>query len=208
MNVFVLLNTKEDILNNVGNRAVLVFFFLLWKSMVPKTACLQTFFKISSFVFRRTKTFIKVWNYSRMSTWWPNFHFWVNCLFKVKSKSNHFYCHITTAQVPWWVKFLWACSRQCRKTTDNLHMDRQCKKLHWSIYSAPDSAKKTTRCGSLMNRKFKRKVFIWYISVCNIKSVSFDQFIMSLVNKSIIYKKKNSKYGSLGILCYKMMTVP
>ncbi len=80
-----------------------------------------------------------------------------------------FYCHITTAQVPWWVKFLWACSRQCRKTTDNLHMDRQCKKttnnlpmdrqckkttnnlhmdrqckkkLHWSIYSAPDSAKK------------------------------------------------------------------
>ncbi len=59
-------------------------------------------------------------------------------------KSNHFYCHITTAQVPWWVKFLWACSRQCRKTTDNLHMDRQCKKLHWSIYSAPDSAKKTT----------------------------------------------------------------
>ncbi len=83
-------------------------------------------------------------------------------------KSNHFYCHITTAQVPWWVKFLWACSRQCRKTTDHLHMDRQCKKttdnlhidrqckkttdnlhmdiqckkLHWSIYSAPDSAKK------------------------------------------------------------------
>ncbi len=30
--------------------------------------------------------------------------------------------------MPWWVKFLWACSRQCRKTTDNLPMDRQCKK--------------------------------------------------------------------------------
>ncbi len=29
-----------------------------------------------------------------------------------------------------------------KKTTNNLHMDRQCKKLHWSIYSAPDSAKK------------------------------------------------------------------
>ncbi len=24
-------------------------------------------------------------------------------------KSNHFYCHITTAHVPWWVKFLRAC---------------------------------------------------------------------------------------------------
>ncbi len=46
----------------------------------------------------------------------------------VNIKSNHFYCHITTAQVPWWVKFLWACSRQCKKTTDNLPMDRQCKK--------------------------------------------------------------------------------
>ncbi len=34
--------------------------------------------------------------------------------------SNHFlfifYGHITTAQVPWWVKFLRACSRQCKKT--------------------------------------------------------------------------------------------
>ncbi len=74
---------------------------------------------------------------------------WSKVLFSDESrfqiKSNHFYCHITTAQVPWWVKFLWACSRQCKKTTDNLHMDRQCKKkLHWSIYSAPDSAKKPT----------------------------------------------------------------
>ncbi len=32
-------------------------------------------------------------------------------------KSNHFYCHITTAHVPWWVKFLRACSR------NNLHID-------------------------------------------------------------------------------------
>ncbi len=29
-------------------------------------------------------------------------------------KSNHFYCHIITAHVPWWVKFLRACSIQCR----------------------------------------------------------------------------------------------
>ncbi len=69
-------------------------------------------------------------------------------------KSNHFYCHITTAQVPWWVKFLWACSRQCKKTTDNLPMDRQCKKTtnnlpmdrqckkQQTIYLWTDSAKK------------------------------------------------------------------
>ncbi len=35
-------------------------------------------------------------------------------------RSNHFYCHITTAHVPWWVKLLRACSRQCR---NNLHID-------------------------------------------------------------------------------------
>jgi len=39
MNVFVLLNTNEDILKNDGNRAVLgqnYIFSLLWKSMVPQ----------------------------------------------------------------------------------------------------------------------------------------------------------------------------
>ncbi len=58
-------------------------------------------------------------------------------------KSNHFYCHITTAQVPWWVKFLWACSRQCKKTTDNLHMDRQCKKTTNNLHM-DRQCKKTT----------------------------------------------------------------
>ncbi len=41
-----------------------------------------------------------------------------HCIHVLKNqliKSNHFYCHITTAQVPWWVKFLWACSRKCKK---------------------------------------------------------------------------------------------
>ncbi len=38
---------------------------------------------------------------------------WLN--YPIQIKSNHFYCHIPTAQLPWWVKFLWACSRQCKK---------------------------------------------------------------------------------------------
>ncbi len=82
MNVFVLLNTKEDILKNVGNRAVLghhwlpsYFFSYYGSQWCPKTAWLQTFFRISSFVFGRTKKFIQVWNYLRMSKWWQNFHF-------------------------------------------------------------------------------------------------------------------------------------
>ncbi len=38
-------------------------------------------------------------------------------------------------------------------------MDRQCKKLHWSIYSAPDSAKKKNNNNSNlhMDRQCKKK---------------------------------------------------
>ncbi len=61
----------------------IVFFFSYYGSQwCPKTAWLQTFFKLSSFVFGRTKTFIQVWNYLRVSKWWQNFNFWVNHPFK------------------------------------------------------------------------------------------------------------------------------
>ncbi len=56
----------------------IVFFFSYYGSQwCPKTAWLQTFFKISSFVFSRTKKFIQVWNYLRVSKW-QNFLSWVN----------------------------------------------------------------------------------------------------------------------------------
>ncbi len=82
--------------------------------------------------------------------------FYLNQIKSNQIKSNHFYCHITTAQVPWWVKFLWACSRQCRKTTDNLPMDRQCKKKQQTIYLWTDSAEKTTD-NLPMDRQCKKK---------------------------------------------------
>ncbi len=68
----------------------------------------------------------------------PTWYIWQ----KFKSKSNYFYCHITTAQVPWWVKFLRACSRLQKKIF--LHIDstytyklyrRQCAKKHIHILS-------------------------------------------------------------------------
>ncbi len=42
-----------------------------------------TFFRISSFVISRTKTFIKVWNYLTVSKLWQNFQFWVNYPFNI-----------------------------------------------------------------------------------------------------------------------------
>ncbi len=90
MHFFVLLNTKEDILKNVGTEQFWgtiyfhsIFFSYYGSQWCPKTAWLQTFFKISSFVFSRTKKCIQVWNYLRVSKWWQNFHFWVN--YPVKS---------------------------------------------------------------------------------------------------------------------------
>ncbi len=61
----------------------IVFFSYYGSQWCPKTAWLQTFFKISSFVFSRTKKFIQVWNYLRVSKWWQNFHFWVNYPFNM-----------------------------------------------------------------------------------------------------------------------------
>ncbi len=54
----------------------------------PRTALFPTFFRISSFVFR-TKTFIRVWNYLRVCTWWQNFDFWMNHPFKKHEKIKH-----------------------------------------------------------------------------------------------------------------------
>ncbi len=86
-------------------------------------------------------------------------YFGVNNVKSNQIKSNHFYCHITTAQVPWWVKFLWACSRQCKKkqqqqftygqtvqknNNNNLHMDRQCKKNNNNNLHMDRQCKKTT----------------------------------------------------------------
>ncbi len=122
-------------------------------------------------------------------------------------KSNHFYCHITIAQVPWWVKFLWACSRQCRKTTDNLPMDRQCKKNNkqftygqtvqkkqQTIYIWTDSAKKTTnnlhmdrQCkknnkqftyGQTVQKK-QQTIYIWTDSAKKQQQFTYGQYIFT-----------------------------
>ncbi len=93
MNAFVLLNTKKNILKNVkteqfwGTIDFHSIYFSMSSQWCINTAWLQTFFRISSFVFSRTKTFIQVWNYLRVSKWWYNFYFWVNypfnSLFKI-----------------------------------------------------------------------------------------------------------------------------
>jgi len=53
MSFFLLLNTKEDILKNVGNQTV--------------NCLVLTFFKISSFLFNRRMKIIQCWNNMRAS---------------------------------------------------------------------------------------------------------------------------------------------
>ncbi len=62
----------------------MVFFSYYGSQWCPRTALFPTFFRTSSFVFSRTKTFIQVWNYLRVSKQWQNFLFWVNYPFNSK----------------------------------------------------------------------------------------------------------------------------
>ncbi len=54
-----------------------------------------------------------------------------------------------------------------KNNNSNLHMDRQCKKLHWSIYSAPDSAKKQQQqftYGQTVQKK-TTALYIWTVHI-------------------------------------------
>ncbi len=81
-------------------------------------------------------------------------------------KNNRQFTYGQTVQKKQQTIYLWTDS--AKKTTDNLHMDRQCKKLHWSIYSAPDSAKKTTTA-----------IYIWTDSAKKQQQFTYGQYIFT-----------------------------
>ncbi len=91
-----------------------------------------------------------------------------------------------------------------KKTTDNLHMDRQCKKkLHWSIYSAPDSAKKHNNSNLHMDRQCKKNcigaftvlqtvqkntttaIYIWTDSAKSNSNLHMDSTYLQTVQKTM-----------------------
>jgi len=55
MNFFLLLNTKEDILKNLGNQTVLAVLFFHESQWGPSTVWLPTVFKISFFCVQQKK---------------------------------------------------------------------------------------------------------------------------------------------------------
>jgi len=71
--LFVLLNTKEDILKNVLIKQISFPIDChsrkkyIWWSMGNEICLIKTFFQISSFVFSRTNKHIEVWNNMRVS---------------------------------------------------------------------------------------------------------------------------------------------
>ncbi len=114
-------------------------------------------------------------------------------------KSNHFYCHITTAQVPWWVKFLWACSRQCKKTTNNLPMDRQCKKTTNNLpmdRQCKETALEHLQCSRQCKKKQQQftygqtvqkttTIYIWTDSAKNNSNLHMDSTYLQTVQKTM-----------------------
>ncbi len=80
-------------------------------------------------------------------------------------KNNRQFTYGQTVQKKQQTIYLWTDSAK-KTTTDNLHMDRQCKKLHWSIYSAPDSVKKNNS-NLHMDRQCKKAtaIYIWTVHI-------------------------------------------
>ncbi len=81
-------------------------------------------------------------------------------------KNNRQFTYGQTVQKKQQTIYIWTDS--AKKTTNNLHMDRQCKKkLHWSIYSAPDSAKKNNNSNLHMDRQCKKTtaIYIWTVHI-------------------------------------------
>ncbi len=95
-NLFVQPNTKEDISLFVTRFVTRLFWGTIdvhsrkkkyyGSQWCPRTALFPTFFRISSFVFSRTKKFIQVWNNLRVSKRWQNFYFWVSYPFKLETQ--------------------------------------------------------------------------------------------------------------------------
>ncbi len=70
MSLFILLNTKDNILKNVGNQTV------DGSQWLPSTVWLHTCFKMSPFVFHwERKAQLSVWSDIRESEWWQMYIF-------------------------------------------------------------------------------------------------------------------------------------
>ncbi len=75
-------------------------------------------------------------------------------------KNNKKFTYGQTVQKKQQTIYIWTDS--AKKKKNYLHMVRQCKKLHWSIYSAPDSAKKTTAIYIWADSAKKQQtIYIW-----------------------------------------------
>ncbi len=110
----------------------------------------QPDYKLSSkhlpLCFSRTKKFIQVWNYLRVSKWWQNFHFWVNNPFKVcilwssLQIFNYSYPHLHSTvtvlilvcsrlKIRRATKKLWRCISSLQNQSQNLNSPKTCSVL-------------------------------------------------------------------------------
>ncbi len=160
MNVFVL-NTKEDILKNEGNRAV--FFLLLLKSMVPQNNLIfKLFFKISPLC--SDKHIHTGWIYLKVSKWWQNFHFWVNYPFKICGIKKWGVCLM-------FLKIIWSLS--------------SLSELIFFSQSWRPNCDKMIVTHSLLWLIYQRMSWITELSACSLKCVKFNSDISIMVSPAV-----------------------
>ncbi len=103
----------------------------------------------------------------------------------VQIKSNHFYCHITTAQVPWWVKFLWACS-------DSAKNNRQ--------FTYGTDVQKTTDIYYGQTVQKTTDIYIWTDSAKNNRQFTYGQTVQKN-NRQFTYGTDSAKTALEHLQC-------
>ncbi len=145
-------------------------------------------------MFSRTKTFIQVWNYLRVSKWWQNFHFWVNYPFKVWLlsrnlwRANRFPFNNVKGSMLFHVK-IWRCwisywQQQNGQQSFNLRADTQGNR------NSPHKA---------LNQKDQHKV--WIVRLIGLTALgivhdSLEHFSLCS-SRTLVMRKSSVMYGSL-----------
>ncbi len=139
-----MLNTKEDILKKVCIQAV------LGHQWCPRTVLSPTFFRISSFVFSITKTFIQLWNNLRESKWWffgstipltDVVHTHILTLMQLFSSYNNYCKQCTMTGVPAGITYVESWTRVSRDPSTWSHCPWTALPQHSSVRPASSAPK-------------------------------------------------------------------
>ncbi len=139
------------------------------KILCPITALFLTFFRISSFVFGRTKTFLQVWNYLRENDDWIYIFGWTNP-FACCVNALFLYGVDDKCVDEWWLSnvwgsLVWNVSAVYSVPADHMyHICLRHSGIH-STYWNSGLLDLPTDTGVLVSSVMCFEIFIWYLLI-------------------------------------------